>query len=144
MPAVSCGSGSRAVPLRKALWQFVPIVLVAVWQVRAFYLMISSCFSRINVLYLAYSRHLLRRRGCLCKDKANGKMPTESTMTDEGISLADEHNMRSADRFWVLRLFLLGNVVSATRHTQRIVHRVVETFFMLSCFLYDKDGRKSY
>lgn len=71
-------------------------------------------------------------------------MPTESTMTDEGISLADEHNMRSADRFWVLRLFLLGNVVSATRHTQRIVHRVVETFLMLSCFLYDKDGRKSY
>ncbi len=58
-------------------------------------------------------------------------MPTESTMTDEGISLVDEHNMRSADRFWVLRLFLLGNVVSATRHTQRIVHRVVETFLFV-------------
>ena len=108
MPAVSCGSGSRAVPLRKALWQFVPIVLVAVWQVRAFYLMISSCFSRINVLYLAYSRHLLRRRGSLCKDNANGKMPTESTMTDEGISLADEHNMRSADRFWVFKIVFIG------------------------------------
>ena len=58
-------------------------------------------------------------------------MPTGSTMTDEGISWADEHNMRSADRFWVLRLFLLGNVVSATRHTQSIVHRVVETFLFV-------------